>query len=129
MTVQTLAAEVSVDPSDIEVIARWLTVEEDLDDAALELALRKVLNPAGQRTARLASACPECGQLPGPNLVLAGWHPCRCGGHSTLYCRADNGGCGHTVYEPALTPGTCTEPSFGFNDRTSSPNSRGKNAP
>lgn len=84
MTVQTLAAEVSVDPSDIEVIARWLTAEEDLDDAALELALRKVLNPAGQRTARLASACPQCGQLPGPNLVLAGWHPCRCGGHDDV---------------------------------------------
>ena len=56
MTVQTLAAEVSVDPSDIEVIARWLTAEEDLDDAALDLALRKELDPAGQRTARLASA-------------------------------------------------------------------------
>ena len=114
VTVQTLAAEVSVDPSDIEVIARWLTAEEDLDDAALELALREVLDPAGQRTARLASACPECGQLPGPNLVLAGWHPCRCGGHATTYCRTDNGGCGHTRYEPPIDPERCSDAPFGF---------------
>ena len=114
MTVQTLAAEVGVDPSDVEVIARWLTADEALEDAALEPELREVLDPAGQRTARLALACPECGLLPGPNLVLHGWHPCRCGGHATTYWRADNGGCGHTRYEPPIDPERCSDAPFGF---------------
>jgi hypothetical protein len=114
MTVQTLAAEIGVDPGDVEVIARWLTSDEALDDDTLELELRAMLDPAGQRTARLASACTECGRLPGPNLVLVGWHPCTCGGHATTHCRADNGGCGHTVYEPAIDPERCSDAPFGF---------------
>src|SRR5689334_22668958 len=114
MTVQTLAAEVGVDPGDLEVIARWLTADEALDDDTLVLELRAMLDPAGQRTARLASGCPECGRLPGPTLVLVGWHPCTCGGHSTSYCRADAGGCGHTRYEPPIDPERCSDAPFGF---------------
>ena len=61
MTVRTLAAEAGVDPSDVEVIARWLTADEALDHEALELELRAVLDPAGQRTARLASRAQSAG--------------------------------------------------------------------
>lgn len=114
MTVQTLAADVGVDPGDVEVLARWITADEDLDDAALELELRAILDPAGQRTTWIRSACPECGRLPGPNLVQLGWHPCICGGHATTYCRADTGGCGNTRYEPELDPQRCADPGFGF---------------
>jgi hypothetical protein len=97
MTVQTLAADVGVDPGDVDVVTRWLTADgEVLVDTALEAALRAILDPAGQRTGWAWSPCPECGRLPGPNLVLVGWHPCGCGGHATTYCRTDTGGCGHT---------------------------------
>jgi hypothetical protein len=36
MSVQTLAVEIDVDPGDVEVIARWLTVDEALDDDVLD---------------------------------------------------------------------------------------------
>jgi hypothetical protein len=114
MTVQTLAAEIGVDPGDVEGIARWLTTDEALDDDTLKLELRAMLDPAGQRTERLASACSECGRLPGPNPVLVGWHPCTCGGHSTSYCRADADGCGHTRHEPPIDPERCSDAPFGF---------------
>ena len=71
-------------------------------------------NPPIYNLAVPRSACPECGRLPGPNLVLVGWHPCGCGGHATTYCRTDTGGCGHTRYEPELVPQRCTDPPFGF---------------
>ncbi len=51
--------------------------------------------------------CPQCGRVPGPGLVLAGWLPRICGGHSTTYCRPDVGGCGHTRHEPPLDRETC----------------------
>ena len=53
--------------------------------------------------------CPQCGQLPGPGLVLAGWLPCSCParGHSTPYCRPDVSGCGFTRHEPELDDATC----------------------
>ena len=114
MTVQTLAAELGVDIADVGVAVGWLTADEVLDEAALELELRGIFDPAGQRTARDRAACPECGRLPGPHLVLQGWHPCRCGGHSTTYCTTDTGGCGHTRYEPELDPDRCVNPDFGF---------------
>ena len=140
MIVQRLAADIGVDPGDIEVVIGWITTDvkrlddaglddaglddaglddaalDDaaLDDAGLEEQLRGILDPAGQRTSRVRSACPECGRLPGPYLVLRGWRPCRCGGHQTSYCTADTGGCGHTHYEPELDPQRCTEPDFGF---------------
>jgi hypothetical protein len=59
-----IVGSTGVDPGDIAVVARSLTADEALDDAALELALREMLDPAGQRTARPASACPESGRLP-----------------------------------------------------------------
>jgi hypothetical protein len=115
MTVHTVAAAVGVDQGDVEVVIGWLAAEgERLDDAMLELDLRAILDPADQRTRWVRSACPECGRLPGPDLVLVGWHPCACGGHATTYCRADTGGCGHTRYEPELDPEGCSEPEFGF---------------
>lgn len=54
--------------------------------------------------------CPRCGRTPGPDLVLEGWRPCRCGGHRTTRCRIDTGGCGHTHFEPPLIEGRCVEP-------------------
>jgi hypothetical protein len=115
MSVHTVAADVGVDQGDLEVVTEWLTADgEVLEDAALGLALRAILDPAEQRTRWALSACPECGRLPGPNLVLLGWHPCGCGGHATTYCRIDTGGCGHTRYEPELDPGRCSDPGFGF---------------
>ncbi|HEY0813800.1 MAG TPA: hypothetical protein VGE11_11020 [Pseudonocardia sp.] len=114
MTVQTLAAELGIDIADVDIVARWLTADEIRDEVALELKLRGILDPAGQRAARERAACPECGRLPGPHLVLRGWQPCRCGGHSTTYCTTDTGGCGHTRYEPELDPERCVDPDFGF---------------
>jgi hypothetical protein len=64
MTVQTLAAEIGIDPGDIDVVARWLTADEALDDAALELELRAVLDPAGQRTATRRSGSAARGLPP-----------------------------------------------------------------
>lgn len=58
--------------------------------------------------------CPQCGRKPGPYLVLNGWHPCLCGGHSTRHCRDDNGGCGYTLYDPPLVEGRCLQPMQGF---------------
>lgn len=119
MTMRTLAEDLSVSPADVEVVTAWLrgdgqAADGAVDEVALELALRDILDPAGQRTTRLRSACPKCGRLPGPNLVLVGWHPCACGGHATTYCRADAGGCGHTRYQPAIHPDRCSDPGFGF---------------
>lgn len=115
MAMPTLPADIGVDQGDVDVVTGWLTAEgEVLDDAALELELRAILDPAEQRTGWARSACPECGRLPGPNLMLRGWHPCRCGGHSTTYCRTDTGGCGHTRYEPELAPQRCGDAPFGF---------------
>ena len=115
MTVQTLAADVGVDPGDVEVVTSWLAADdEDLDGLALELAARVILDPAGQRTRRVQAACPECGRLPGPNLVLPAWQPCRCGGHRTTLCVEETGGCGQTHFVPELVPGQCVDPSFGF---------------
>ena len=115
MIVQTLAAEIGVDPGDVEVVIGWITADaQRLDDAALAEQLRGILDPARQRTSRVRSACPECGRLPGPYLVVRGRQPCRCGGHHTSYCTPDTGGCGHTRYEPELDPQRCTEPDFGF---------------
>ena len=59
MTVLTLAAELGIDIADVGVAVRWLTANEVLDEAALELQLRGILDPAGQRTARNRAACPE----------------------------------------------------------------------
>jgi hypothetical protein len=119
MTVETLAAELGIDIGDVHVVTGWLNADEvlgeaGLDDAGLELALRGILDPGGQRTARDRAACPECGRLPGPHLVLRGWQPCRCGGHATTYCTTDTGGCGHTRYEPQPNPQRCIDPAFGF---------------
>lgn len=117
MPLRTLGTDVGVDPGDVDVIVCWLTADgEHLDDAELEAELRAILDPAGQRTTRLRSACPECGRLPGPNLVLIGWHPCRCGGHTTTYCRPDAGGCGYEQFEPGQDPETCRDAPFGFSE-------------
>jgi hypothetical protein len=58
--------------------------------------------------------CSHCGRTFGPNLVLIGWHPCRCGGHGYAYCRKSKGGCGQTTYDPPMQDGTCRRVSFGF---------------
>jgi hypothetical protein len=50
----------------------------------------------------------------GPNLVLIGWRPCRCGGHRYAYWRKHNGGCGKTTYDPPMQDDTCRPVSFGY---------------
>jgi hypothetical protein len=57
--------------------------------------------------------CEYCGRIFGPNLVLIGWRPCRCGGHLYVYCRRDNGGCGKTTYDPPIGE-DCRRVSFGY---------------
>lgn len=64
--------------------------------------------------------CPGCGRRPGPYLVLVGWEPCRCGGHRTVWCRDDNGGCGVTRYVPGRIDGRCHGPII----RTAPPDER-----
>jgi hypothetical protein len=79
MTVQTLAADVGVDPGDVDVVTRWLTADgEVLGDTSLEAALRAILDPAGQRTGWAWSACPDCGRLPGRHRGVRA-HPLRAG--------------------------------------------------
>lgn len=117
--VLTLADDLGVDEADVRLVAAWLTEQpaaggtlDDLDDE-LERGVRAVLDPGGERTARERAACPGCGRLPGPYLVLIGWQPCRCGGHRTTLCPTESGGCGHERFEPELREG-CVEPAFGF---------------
>jgi hypothetical protein len=57
---------------------------------------------------------PSCGREPGPWRVLHGWYPCLCGGYRTRTCRDDNGGCGHTTYQPPLVRGRRRPPAEGF---------------
>ena len=45
--------------ADVGVAVRWLTADEVLDDAALELQLRAIVDPAGQRTAYEPELDPE----------------------------------------------------------------------
>lgn len=111
--VAALADDLGVDVEDVRVVAAWLAGPAGVDDAELDLAVRDVLDPGGERTARERAGCPACGRLPGPSLVLVGWQPCRCGGHGTTRCRADNGGCGFERFEPDLRAG-CIDPAFGF---------------
>ena len=72
MTVQTLAAELGIDIADVGVAVRWLTADEVLDEAALELELRGIFDPAGQRTARDRAACPGLRQAAGSAPRAAG---------------------------------------------------------
>ena len=44
-----------------------------------------------------------CGKPYQPRHALHGWRPCLCGGHRTIHCRADTGGCGETRHPPELT--------------------------
>lgn len=117
ITVHTVAEELGVDAADVRVVAGWIAEQTDVDDVLddeLDQAVRAILDPEGERTAR-EQACPGCGRAPGPYLVLVGWRPCLCGGHRTTYCRADNGGCGTTRFDPEIDPDRgCAEPGFGF---------------
>lgn len=53
--------------------------------------------------------CPRCSREPGPNLILLGWQPCYCGGHRTVRCREETGGCGVMTYYPPLGEGNCEQ--------------------
>ena len=62
--------------------------------------------------------CAYCGRMFGKNLVLIGWQPCRCGGHTYAYCRKDKDGCGKTTYDPPMRDDTCRRVSFGYEGTT-----------
>jgi hypothetical protein len=64
------------------------------------------------------SVCAHCGRYFGPNQVLIGFTPCRCGGHMYAYCREDAGGCGETTYDPPVSDETCRRVSFGYEGTT-----------
>ena len=59
------------------------------------------------------SHCTSCGRKFGYGLVLYGFEPCKCGGHTYAYCREDKGGCGETTYDPPVAE-TCRRVSFGY---------------
>jgi hypothetical protein len=116
MTLDSLADDLGLDRGDVSTMAVWLRSHDDehtLIGGELDLAVRSVLDPGGERTAH-AYTCPTCGRWPAPNRFLAGWHACRCGGHATRYCTPDTGGCGTTTYDPLIDPEACRDPSWGF---------------
>lgn len=78
--------------------AAWTLV----DAARAELVGTAVLTPTGGAWTVTPARCPS-GHPHQPGRVLAGWRPCRCGGHHTWACTvelADGAECGAETVAP-----------------------------